>query len=188
MKLKMAVAGVSLAGGVGAALMGLNPVVANGEPCGPPGVQCGGPGAPGVPPPHGPAGPPAGRAPGDQPRDLRGPDPGGPPGEWRGPGGPPGEWRGPGGPPGDWHGPGDWGPRPPDAFRGWRNAPWGDGPAPWGWGPPPPAAWNGPLPNPWGPPPAPINYWGYNEQPIWSPDSNQWGFWFFGIWIPLPTL
>jgi len=44
MKLKMAVAGASLAGGVGLALIGLNPIVANAAPCGPP-AQCGpGPG------------------------------------------------------------------------------------------------------------------------------------------------
>jgi hypothetical protein len=42
------------------------------------------------------------------------------------------------------------------------------------------------LPDPWGPPPAPINYWGFQEQPVWDPGYNQWGFWFFGIWIPLP--
>jgi len=42
------------------------------------------------------------------------------------------------------------------------------------------------LPPAWGPPPPPINYWGYDEQPIWEPQYNQWGFWFFGIWIPLP--
>jgi hypothetical protein len=31
----------------------------------------------------------------------------------------------------------------------------------------------------------PINYWGYNEQPIWDQSQNGWGFYFFGIWIPL---
>ena len=180
MKLKMTVAGASLATGVGLALIVLNPVVANAVPCGPPGAQCG-PGGPGGPP-HGPEGPPGG-----QPRDFHLQDPGGPPADWH-PGGGPGDWHpGPDGPPGDWHpgGPGDWGPRPPDAFRGWHNAPWADGPAPWGWGPPPPPAWNGPLPDPYGPPPPPINYWGYDEQPIWDASQNQWGFWFFGIWIPL---
>src|ERR1700751_1599083 len=131
MKLKMAVAGVSLMGGVGLALIGLTPVVANADPCGPP-AGYGGPGPGG---PHGQGGPLAGRPPGGQ--DLRGSDPGGPqrdfrrdqgPGDWRDPGRP-GDWRGPG----DWHDR-DWGPRPDDAFRGWRDAPWGDGPAPWGWG------------------------------------------------------
>lgn len=107
-----------------------------------------------------------------------------------GPGGPPGD-RGPGGPPGD-RGPGDHDRRPPgnagdNDWRGrFHGAPWGDGPPPWGWGAPPPPAWNGPLPPAWGPPPPPINYFGYNEQPVWDPGYNQWGFYFFGIWIPLP--
>ena len=43
-----------------------------------------------------------------------------------------------------------------------------------------------PLPGFKPPPPAPINYFGYNEQPVWDQGYNQWGFWFFGIWIPLP--
>jgi len=44
----------------------------------------------------------------------------------------------------------------------------------------------GPLPPPggvWNE--GPINYWGYNEQPIWDQGQNGWGFNFFGIWIPL---
>jgi hypothetical protein len=41
------------------------------------------------------------------------------------------------------------------------------------------------LPEAWGPPP-PINYCGFNEQPECDPGYNQWGFYFFGIWIPLP--
>ncbi|HEY6573437.1 MAG TPA: chitin-binding protein, partial [Mycobacterium sp.] len=91
----------------------------------------------------------------------------------------PGDFRGPGGPR-------DFGPRPGDAFRGFRGAPWGDGPAPWGWGAPPRAGWGGPFPPPggiWNQ--GPINYWGYNEQPIWDPGQNGGGFYFFGIWIPL---
>ena len=31
----------------------------------------------------------------------------------------------------------------------------------------------------------PINYYGYNETPIWNPQFNQFGFNFFGVWIPL---
>ena len=72
-------------------------------------------------------------------------------------------------------------------WRGrFRDAPWGDGLPPWGWG-----ATAGCqvrmdrcLPA-WGPPPPPVNYWGYDEQPVWDPGYNQWGFYFFGIWIPL---
>jgi hypothetical protein len=46
--------------------------------------------------------------------------------------------------------------------------------------------WNRPLPPPGGYWDAgPVNYWGYDEQPIWDPGQNGWGFYFFGIWIPL---
>jgi hypothetical protein len=31
----------------------------------------------------------------------------------------------------------------------------------------------------------PINYWGYQETPYWNAGFNQWGFDFFGVWIPL---
>jgi hypothetical protein len=30
-----------------------------------------------------------------------------------------------------------------------------------------------------------VNYFGYNEQPIWDPGYNAWGFYFFGVWVPL---
>ncbi len=88
--------------------------------------------------------------------------------------------HGPGGPggPGGWHG---------DDHRGYfHGAPWGDGPAPWGAGEPPHPNWGRPLPPPggrWND--GPINYYGYNENPIWNPGFNQWGFDFFGVWIPL---
>ena len=59
------------------------------------------------------------------------------------------------------------------AWRDWNNAP------PWGWGPPPAAQWSGD----WYP--HPINYWGYNVNPYWNPDLGGWGFWLFGVWIPL---
>jgi hypothetical protein len=87
----------------------------------------------------------------------------------------------------DYHGPGGPAPWRGDAHRGYFNgAPWGRGPAPWGWGAPPRPAWGGPLPPPgarWAS--GPINYWGYQETPIWNPGFNQWGFNFFGVWIPL---
>ena len=85
---------------------------------------------------------------------------------------------GPGGPGGPWHG---------DDQRGYfHGAPWGDGPAPWGPGAPPRPAWDRPLPPPGGPwNYGPINYWGYNENPFWNAQFNQWGFNFFGVWIPL---
>lgn len=31
----------------------------------------------------------------------------------------------------------------------------------------------------------PFNYNGNWVQPIYNQDYNNWGFWFFGIWIPL---
>ena len=122
------------------------------------------------------------------PRDVRG----GPQGDFRG--GPQGDFRG--GPPGDFRGDrgGDRGPGdfPGDRGGQWRNddwhgrwhgAPWGDGTPPWGWGAPPSVDWW--QPPPFGVNPAPFNYWGYNVQPQWDQGQNQWGFWLFGIWIPL---
>jgi hypothetical protein len=84
----------------------------------------------------------------------------------------------------DWRPP--WNPQDNDWRGRFRDAPWGNDLPPWGWGAPPPPIWDGPLPPAWGLPPPPINYFGYNEQPVWDPGYNQWGFYFFGIWIPLP--
>src|SRR4029078_13653452 len=104
---------------------------------------------------------------------------------------PRGRAGGPGGPGGpDFRGPDnhDW--RPPwnpgdNDWRGrFHGAPWGNDLPPWGWAAPPPPPWDGPLPEAWGPPPPPVNYWGFQEQPVWDPGYNQWGFYFFGIWIP----
>ena len=185
MEFKRLVAGAAVGCALGAAGIGLTSGVANAAPpCNPtPGVQCG-PGGPGGPAPErGPGGPPQ--------EDFRGPGgPGGPP--QGGPGGPPpGDFRGPGGPAEsrgpdnhDWRPP--WNPGDNDWRGRFHEAPWGGGLPPWGYGAPPPPPWDGPLPEAWGPPPPPINYWGFNEQPIWDPGYNQWGFWFFGIWIPLP--
>ncbi|MDX1884822.1 chitin-binding protein [Mycolicibacterium sp. 120270] len=155
-------------GGVG---LTIGSGTANAAPPCPPGA-CGPGGG------SGPGGPPGDRGPGG-PRGDRGP--GGPPGDFRGPDGPPGDFRGPGGPPPDFRG------RDNNDWRGrFRGAPWGDNLPPWGWGPPPPPRWEGPLPPAWGPPPPPIDYFGFQQQPVWDPGYNQWGFWFFGIWIPLP--
>ncbi len=30
-----------------------------------------------------------------------------------------------------------------------------------------------------------MNYSSYNENPIWNPGFDQWGFDFCGVWIPL---
>jgi hypothetical protein len=199
MKLKQVVAGAAISCALGMTGISLGSGVAGAAPpqCNPaPGVQCG---------PGGPGGPPAQRGPGGPPPEQRGPD-GPPQGDFRGPGSlPPGDFHDRGGPgsppPGDFHNPGgpdfhtpdnhDW--RPPwnpgdNDWRGrFHGAPWGGDLPPWGWGAPPPPAWDGPLPDPWGPPPPPINYWGFQEQPVWDQGYNQWGFWFFGIWIPLPV-
>src|SRR5271165_949332 len=171
MNLKKRLAGASLAGGLGLAVLGLGAGMAYadppGGPCGgPPGSQCGGPGGPWGPPgdfhgPGGPGGPPP-------------PQQGGPGGPW----GPPGDFHGPGG------GPGNWG-RPDDQVWRGRPPPWGQGPPPWGFGPPPPPPWQGPPPPPWAPPPPPFDYYGQQVNPVFDPGFQQWGFWFFGIWIPL---
>ena len=41
--------------------------------------------------------------------------------------------------------------------------------------PPPGGQWNN----------GPVNYFGYQETPMWNQGMNQWGFNFFGVWIPL---
>jgi hypothetical protein len=56
----------------------------------------------------------------------------------------------------------------------WRN----DDRPPWGWGPPPPVHWRG-HPPPW------IDYWGYRVQPVWDPGFAAFGFWLFGVFIPV---
>jgi hypothetical protein len=56
----------------------------------------------------------------------------------------------------------------------WRN----DDRPPWGWGPPPVIHWRGHPPE-W------IDYWGYRVHPVWHPHFNVFGFWLFGIFIPV---
>jgi hypothetical protein len=51
-------------------------------------------------------------------------------------------------------------------------------PPPWGWGPPPAYHWPGG-------PPRPFNYWGHDVNPVWNDGFRQWGFWLFGMWIPV---
>jgi hypothetical protein len=69
---------------------------------------------------------------------------------------------------------------------------WQDPPPPGGWdGPPPPGGWN----SPWNGPPryvaqaqgdfGPFNFDGYTAIPVFNPVFGGWGFWFFGVWIPL---
>jgi hypothetical protein len=56
----------------------------------------------------------------------------------------------------------------------WRN----DDQPPWGWGAPPPVHWRGHPPE-W------IDYWGFRVHPIWHPGFHVFGFWLFGIFIPI---
>jgi hypothetical protein len=168
--------------GVGASAFTVGATTANAAPppCPPP-MGCqggpgggfgGGPGG-GPPPQHDQGGPPPGDHGGPPPGpggpgDHGGPPPGGPP-DWHngGPGGPP-DWHngGPGGPP-DWHSP---------DYRGGPGGPV--------WGPPPPGlAWRGIDQGRYDH--QPFNYNGLWVEPIYSPIFNNWGFWFFGVWIPL---
>ena len=59
----------------------------------------------------------------------------------------------------------------------WRN----DDRPPWGWGPPPAVQWRGNIPHD-------FDYWGYRVYPIWNPGFHAWGFWLFGIFIPIVVL
>jgi hypothetical protein len=79
---------------------------------------------------------------------------------------------------GNGNGNGDWDKGP--WWAGNRHEWWNDnnGPPPWGWGPPPAYQWDG------GPARA-FNYWGYNVNPVWDDGFRQWGFWLFGLWIPV---
>jgi hypothetical protein len=91
-------------------------------------------------------------------------------------------------------------PPPPERGPGWNDgrAPgspppnWDGPPPPGGWdGPPPPGGWNRQYNGPsrdiararvdFGP----FNYNGYTAIPVFNPVFGGWGFWFFGVWIPL---
>ena len=79
------------------------------------------------------------------------------PADWRGgPGGGPGGPQWPGG--GDDHG---WRPGPPPRDLGWRGIDQGRFDH------------------------QPFNYGGNWVTPVFDPGFNNWGFWFFGVWIPL---
>ena len=59
----------------------------------------------------------------------------------------------------------------------WRN----DDRPPWGWGAPPAVYWRGHVPHD-------IDYWGYRVFPFWHPHFKVFGFWLFGIFIPVFVL
>lgn len=76
----------------------------------------------------------------------------------------------------------DWHDRGGDWDKWWRANRWrNDDRPPWGWGPPPPAHWRGH-------PPAVIDYWGYPVRPIFDPGFRTWGFWLFGVFIPVVVI
>jgi hypothetical protein len=69
-----------------------------------------------------------------------------------------------------------------DWDKWWRDNRWrNDDRPPWGWGPPPPLHWRGH-------PPQFIDYWGYRVSPIWDPGFRSWGFWLFGVFIPVVVI
>jgi hypothetical protein len=177
-------------------------------PSGPPQQGPGGPPqqGPGGPPQHEPSGPPPNNAPNNAPdngqRDFNGngPQQQGPPQQGPQNQGPQNQ-GGPRNTPGGWRAPGQGAPPPPQAGRdGWNDGPPPGGP-PRDWdGPPPPGGWNGPPPpggwnRHWDGPGRdidqarfdhqPFDYDDYQAVPIWAPDQGGWGFWFFGLWIPL---
>jgi hypothetical protein len=32
-----------------------------------------------------------------------------------------------------------------------------------------------------------FDYYGFSVVPQWNTDFRQWGFWLYGIWVPLPN-
>jgi hypothetical protein len=48
--------------------------------------------------------------------------------------------------------------------------------------------WRGVLPPASGPPPLPFNHWGLTVYPVWDPGFSAWGFWLFGLFIPLVAI
>lgn len=66
-----------------------------------------------------------------------------------------------------------------DWDRWWRANKWrSDDRPPWGWGPPPAVHWRGHPPH-W------IDYWGFRVYPVWFPHIKVFGFWLFGVFIPV---
>jgi hypothetical protein len=91
-------------------------------------------------------------------------------------------------------------PPPPEKGPGWNDGPPPGGPPPNWDGPPPAGGWNGPPPpggwnRQWAGPPRDLNqgrtdfgqfnYGNYTAVPVFNPAFGGFGFWFFGLWIPL---
>lgn len=100
-----------------------------------------------------------------------------------------GNCQGPGGPGGHDQGrPGGHDQGPPPGGQGGPGGPGGPGPSPGdhnpAWGPPPPdQGWRGIDDGRRDH--QPFNYNGSWVTPIYNADFNNWGFWLFGIWIPI---
>jgi hypothetical protein len=91
-------------------------------------------------------------------------------------------------------------PPPPQRGHGWNDGPAPGHPPPNWEGPPPQGGWDGPPPpggwnRPWDGPPRDVVYaqrdfgpFAYNTFtviPVFNWMYGGWGYWFFGVWIPL---
>ena len=91
-------------------------------------------------------------------------------------------------------------PPPPQRGFGWNDGPAPGHPPPNWDGPPPPGGWNGPPPpggwnRPWFGPPrdvvvaradfGPFAYDTFTVIPVFNWQFGGWGFWYFGVWVPL---
>jgi hypothetical protein len=91
-------------------------------------------------------------------------------------------------------------PPPPPRGFGWNDGPAPHRPPPNWVGPPPPGGWDGPPPaggwnRPWQGPPrdevvaradfGPFAYNTFTVVPVFNWQYGGWGYWFFGVWVPL---
>jgi hypothetical protein len=91
-------------------------------------------------------------------------------------------------------------PPPPEHAHGWNDGPPPGGPPPNWQGPPPQGGWGGPPPpggwnRRWDGPPrdvvvaqadfGPFQYNTYMVIPTFNWMFGGWGYWYFGVWVPL---
>ncbi len=91
-------------------------------------------------------------------------------------------------------------PPPPQRGFGWNDGPAPGHPPPHWEGPPPQGGWDGPPPpggwnRPWDGPPrdvavaradfGPFAYNTFTVIPVFNWQYGGWGYWFFGVWVPL---
>ncbi|WP_460010499.1 MAP_0585 family protein, partial [Mycobacterium avium] len=91
-------------------------------------------------------------------------------------------------------------PPPREHGYGWNDGPPPHHPPPNWYGPPPPGGWDGPPPpggwnRPWDGPPrdvavaradfGPFSYNTFTVIPVFNWQYGGWGYWFFGVWVPL---